>query len=70
MAGLSDGVAMRTDLTAVRRLLEPTPSGDRPWAMLGAALMAAFAAVAMAGVVVLGPGVRFDQLPPPIEGQP
>ena len=52
---------MRTDLTAARQLLQPAEARDRPWAMLGAALLAAFAVVAMAGVVVLGPGVRFDQ---------
>ncbi|GAA0628663.1 hypothetical protein GCM10009422_27540 [Brevundimonas kwangchunensis] len=32
-----------------------------PWSVLGAAAMAASAAVLMAGVMVLGPGVRFEE---------
>lgn len=48
-----------------RMLLAPTPqAGDRPWPLLGAAAFAATAAVLMAGVVVLGPGVTFSDEPP------
>lgn len=43
-----------------RGLLTAPDAVARPWSLLGAALAAAFAAVLMAGVVVLGPGVRFD----------
>ena len=41
-------------------LAEPEAAG-RPWSLLGAAALAATAAVLMAGVMVLGPGVRFDE---------
>jgi len=37
---------------------EPRPAS--PFAALGAAAFAATAALVMAGVVVIGPGVRFD----------
>lgn len=44
-----------------RRLLEsPTPVHS-PWATLVASALAATAAVLMAGVMVLGPGVRFNE---------
>ncbi len=44
-----------------RRLLNPAePVAGSPWGTLGAAFIAATAAVLMAGVVILGPGVQFD----------
>ena len=44
-----------------RRLLVPSaPAAASPWGALGAAFIAAMAAVLMAGVVILGPGVQFD----------
>ncbi len=52
-----DGIAR------AKRLLEaPTVRGGA-LPMLGAAALAAMAAVLMAGVTVLGPGVRFDEPP-------
>ena len=51
-----------TSITKARALLTPTaPSKPSPYAALGAAAVAAMAAVLMAGVMVLGPGVRFDE---------
>lgn len=44
-----------------RRLLTPPAETSRPWSMLGAAALAAMAATLMAGVMVLGPGVRFEE---------
>lgn len=41
-------------------LTPPGERGDNPWALLSAAALAATAAVLMAGIVVLGPGVRID----------
>lgn len=35
-----------------------------PWSALGAALLAATAAVLMAGMVILGPGVSIDETQP------
>jgi hypothetical protein len=46
-----------------RELLAPPLRRSSPWAVLGAAGLAATAAVLMAGVMVLGPGVRFDEPP-------
>ena len=46
-------------------VVEPKPIS--PYAALGAAALAATAAVVMAGVVVLGPGGRFD-VPPATYG--
>ena len=44
------------------RILLATPVVvHSPWPALGAAALAATAAVLMAGVMVLGPGVRFEQ---------
>jgi hypothetical protein len=43
-----------------RRLLEPPTPIHSPWATLAAAALAATAAVLMAGVMVLGPGIRFN----------
>jgi hypothetical protein len=40
-------------------VVEPQPIS--PFAALGAAALAATAAVIMAGVVVIGPGVQFDE---------
>jgi hypothetical protein len=42
-------------------LTPPAERGDNPWALLSAAALAALAAVLMAGIVVLGPGVRIDE---------
>ena len=59
-----------TDKTIARArvLLTPVAAKANPYAALGAAAMAAMAAVLMAGVVVLGPGVRFDE--PVVSTQP
>lgn len=44
------------------RVLLATPTvAVSPWPVLGAAALAATAAVLMAGVMVLGPGVRFQE---------
>jgi len=50
-----DGIAQ------AKRLLEAPPAGGGALPMLGAAALAAMAAVLMAGVMVLGPGVHFDE---------
>ena len=50
-----------------RSLLTPPTRRASPWAALGAAALAATAAVMMAGVMVLGPGVRFEE---PAAAQP
>ncbi|HYC99283.1 peptidoglycan-binding protein [Brevundimonas sp.] len=44
-----------------RLLLTPPVRRANPWAALGAAALAATAAVMMAGIMVLGPGVRFEE---------
>ena len=51
-----------TDIAKARALLTvaETPRGGA-WGALGAAALAATAAVLMAGVMVLGPGVHFDE---------
>ncbi|WP_374513545.1 peptidoglycan-binding protein [Brevundimonas sp.] len=54
-------------ITRARRLLETPPTRSGAAAVLGAAALAASAAVLMAGVMVLGPGVRFDE---PAAAQP
>lgn len=46
-------------------LTAPAAAPASPWPALGAAALAATAAVLMAGVMVLGPGVRFEQ--PPVD---
>lgn len=48
------------------RILLTAPAATRssPWPTLGAAALAATAAVLMAGVMILGPGVRFQDAPP------
>tara|TARA_R110002124_G_scaffold124214_1_gene283208 strand:+ start:425 stop:619 length:195 start_codon:yes stop_codon:yes gene_type:complete len=43
-----------------RALLQPATAVHSPWATLVATALAATAAVLMAGVMVLGPGVRFE----------
>jgi len=50
-----------------RALLDaPVERAASPWATLGAAAFAAFAAVLMAGVMVLGPGVALENDAPPV----
>ena len=48
-------------IVRARRLLDTPPTRSGAAAALGAAALAASAAVLMAGVMVLGPGVRFDE---------
>jgi hypothetical protein len=48
-------------ITRARSLLTPAAPKAGPYPVLGAAALAAMAAVLMAGVMVLGPGVRFDE---------
>ena len=48
-------------IAAARAMLVVAPRKPSAWAALGAATLAATAAVLMAGVVVLGPGVSFDE---------
>ncbi|SFS73487.1 peptidoglycan-binding protein [Brevundimonas viscosa] len=50
-------------ITRARRLLDAPPTRSGAVSALGAAALAASAAVLMAGVMVLGPGVRFDEPP-------
>ena len=51
-----------TMIDKARGLLTAPPARRAsPWATLGAAALAATAAVLMAGVMVLGPGVRFEE---------
>jgi hypothetical protein len=59
-----------TEIAKARALLmvAETPRGGA-WATLGAAALAATAAVLMAGVMVLGPGVHFDD-PPSVASEP
>lgn len=52
---------MTQALDKARSLLTPPVETARPWPMLGAAALAAVAATLMAGVMVLGPGVRFEE---------
>ncbi len=49
-----------TTIEKARGLLTPPTRRENAWAVLGAAALAATAAVMMAGVMVLGPGVRFE----------
>jgi hypothetical protein len=60
--------------TAVDRILEARAllkeeQGQpvRPWGALGAAILAATAAILLAGAMILGPGVALDDAPPEIE---
>ena len=58
---------MAGDIQKARILLTAPPVAvSSPWSALGAAALAATAAILMAGVMVLGPGVRF-QNPAPID---
>ena len=52
-----------TTIDRARSLLTPPVRRSSPWAALAAAGLAAMAAVLMAGVMVLGPGVRFEEPP-------
>ena len=52
-----------TTIDKARVLLTPPVRRPSPWAALAAAGLAATAAVLMAGVMVLGPGVRFEEAP-------
>ena len=56
-----------TTIDKARSLLKPPERRASPWAALGAAMLAASAATLMAGVMVLGPGVRFEE---PAAAQP
>jgi hypothetical protein len=50
------------DISKARELLTaPAAAPVSPWRALGAAAFAATAATMMAGIMVLGPGVRFDE---------
>jgi hypothetical protein len=62
---------VQTNIAKARELLVAgeTPRGGA-WAALGAAALAATAAVLMAGVMVLGPGMRFDEPPSAAMGDP
>jgi hypothetical protein len=51
------------NIQKARVLLTPPTTAASPWPVLGAAALAATAAVLMAGVMVLGPGVRFEDVP-------
>jgi hypothetical protein len=53
-----------------RRLLTTPVQTASPWAALSAAGLAAVAAVLMAGVVVLGPGVAIEDRPVDAAGSP
>lgn len=49
------------NITRARNLLRPADEKPGHYAVLGAAAMSALAAVLLAGIMVLGPGVRFDE---------
>jgi hypothetical protein len=55
-------------IARARVLLAPAAARANPYATLGAAALAAMAAVLMAGVMVVGPGVHFDE--PVVSAQP
>ena len=56
--------SIETRIATARGLLADQPeTPGRPMAALGAALLAATASVAMAGVIVLGPGFEIDETP-------
>ena len=48
-------------IARARTLLTPMVRRSSPYSALAAAALAATAAVLMAGVMVLGPGVRFEE---------
>lgn len=51
---------MADSIQKARILLTAPVEASSPWPALGAAALAATAAILMAGVMVLGPGVRFQ----------
>jgi hypothetical protein len=55
---------------AKRLLATPKPTAGTPYGALGAAALAAMATVTLAGVLVLGPGVRFDDAVSGVSSQP
>jgi hypothetical protein len=55
---------MADGIQKARILLTAPVVVHSPWPALGAAALAATAAVLMAGVMVLGPGVRFHEPAP------
>jgi len=55
---------------AKRLLSAPKPRAGNPYGALGAAALAAMATVTLAGVLVLGPGVRFDDAVSGVSSQP
>ncbi|MDQ8028319.1 MAG: peptidoglycan-binding protein [Brevundimonas sp.] len=55
---------MAGDIQKARVLLTSPVEVFSPWSALGAAALAATAAILMAGVMILGPGVRFQDAPP------
>ena len=57
---------MAGNIQKARILLTAPVEVSSPWPALGAAALAATAAILMAGVMVLGPGVRF-QNPVPVD---
>ncbi len=57
----------KTQIEKAKLLLTEPAVVVSPWPVLGAAAMAATAAMLMAGVMVLGPGVRFEE---PAAAQP
>jgi hypothetical protein len=60
-----DGLNAQID-RAKALLVAPEVMEASPWGALGAAFLAATAAVLMAGMVVLGPGVVIEDTPPPV----
>jgi hypothetical protein len=54
-------MADKTIAKARDLLAAPAAHSGNAWAMLASAGLAAMAAVLMAGVMVLGPGVRFEE---------
>ena len=52
-------------IARARHLLSPVDRVASPWTTLMAAAVAACAAVLMAGVMVLGPGVDYSAAAPP-----
>ena len=55
---------VQAQIDQARALLETSARVPvSPWGLLGAATLSALAAVLMAGVMILGPGVSYDQPP-------
>lgn len=57
---------VQSRIDAARASLVLTEKRPGPWSLLGATAMAATAAVLLAGVMVLGPGVALSDAPPAI----